>query len=219
MEIVYKTRQLYPDEQRILKTLKTKKEKKGGSKIKFYHYLIAAVVGAGCTWVAALNEHNFWILPFGTLAVLSFGFIVFMPYEVYKQQKVYKNFLKQLTTAMEKGTVDTCVIHAKRIAFAEEYEDEGDLYIIECDTDTVLYMWDNEYNMQKKFPCLDFEIYEEGFSMLTGRLIYPSSGRIQPIIIDKKAKWNYMGKIGSPGHLQIDNVNFYKLIEEYNSCA
>jgi hypothetical protein len=111
-------------------------------------------------------------------------------------------------------------IYRKAFDFQNEIKsDEGDLFIIEYDTDKILYLWDHDYNLRKKLPCLSFEIYEERFFKLFGRQVYSLSDRIDALTIDKKAKWNYMSKIGAPGHLQTDNVNFDKLIEEYNSCA
>jgi hypothetical protein len=219
MDITFKTRQFYPDELRLLKTLKTQKEKEGGSKIKFYHFVIAGLLAAGLTYLTTLIPDSLWTFLFGTLAVFSFAFIVFTPYEIYKMRKKQKDFLQRLNATIDKGTVDTCLINAKRIAIAKEYEDEGDLFIIEYDTDKVLYLWDYDYNLRKKFPCLDFEIYEENFFKLFGRQVYPLSERIKPLTIDKKSKWNYMRKIGAPGHLQTDNTNFDRLIEEYNNCA
>ena len=130
-----------------------------------------------------------------------------------------KGFLQRLNAVIDKGTVDTCLINAKRIAVAKEYEDEGDLFIIECDTNKILYLWDYDYNLRKKFPCLDFEIYEDNFFKLIGRQVYTLSDRIEPLTIDKTAKWKYINKIGAPGHLQTDSINFDKLIEEYNNCA
>ena len=119
MDITFKTRQFYPDELRILKTLKTQKEKQSGSKIKFYHYIIAGLLGAVCTYIASTIPDSFWTFLFGTIAVFSFGFIVFMPYEIYKQKKRYKGFLHQLNDFIDRGTVDTCIIHSKRIAVAK----------------------------------------------------------------------------------------------------
>jgi len=219
MNIVFKTRQFYPEEQRLLKTLKTKKEKEGDSKIKFYHFLLAGLLGSSFTYIATLFPDSFWTFLFGTFAVFSFAFIVFAPYEIYKLKRKHRDFLQLLNTTIDKGTVDTCLIKAKRIALAKEYEDEGDLLIIEYDTDKVLYLWDYDYNLRKKFPCLDFEIYEENFFKIFGRQVYPLSERIKPLIIDKKTKWNYMRKIGAPGHLQTDSKNFDRLMEEYNNCA
>ena len=218
MRITFKTRQFYADELRILNTLKNQKEKISRNKIKFYHYIIAGFLGAGCTYFAAIIPDSIWTFLFGTLAVFSLGFIGFMPYEIYKQKKRHKDFLQQLNVFIERGTVDTCIIHSKRIALANEYEDEGDLYIIEYDTDKLLYLWDIDYNLKKKFPCLDFEIYEDKFYKTFGRQIYSLSDPIKPLTIDKKAKWNYMRKIGTPGHLETENKNLDNLIEEYNKC-
>ncbi len=219
MDILFKTRPFYPDELRLLKTLKTQKEKEGGGKIKSYHFVIAGLLGAGFTYLTALLPNSFWTFLFGTLAVFAFAFIVFTPYEIYKIRRKSKDFLLRLNTTIDKGTVDTCLIKAKRIAVAKEYEDEGDLFLIDYDTNKVLYLWDYDYTLRKKFPCLDFEIYDDNFFKLFGRQIYPLSDPIKPLTIDRKAKWNYMSKVGTPGHLQIDNTNFDKLVEEYNNCA
>lgn len=219
MDLRFTTRRFYPDEQRILKTLKTQKEKEG-SKIKGYHFIIAAMSGAGFTYFATLvGKDDFWVLPLGILAVFSFAFIVFTPYEIYKRRKRNKQFLQELTAFIDKGTVDTCTINAKRIAIAKEYEDEGDLYIIEYDTDKILYLWDNDYTLQKKFPCLDFELYDQRFYNLLGRVIYPLSEKIQPIVIDRKAKWKYMSEVGAAGHMDTERKNFDQLVEEYNKYA
>ncbi|HTD99870.1 MAG TPA: hypothetical protein VK668_11330 [Mucilaginibacter sp.] len=161
---------------------------------------------------------QFWVLPFGTLAVFSFSFIIFTPYEIYIRQKKNKDLLQRLEAVIERGIVDACIVNAKRIAVAKEYEDEGDLFIVEFDTNKVIYLWDYDYNLRKKFPCFNFEIYEDDFFKLFGRQIYPLSERIKPIIIDRKAKWNYMKKVGAPRHLQTDNIALDKIIEKYNNC-
>ncbi|MCC6372171.1 MAG: hypothetical protein IT236_14300 [Bacteroidia bacterium] len=219
MEITFKTRNFYPDELRVLKTLKTNKEKQGRSKIKFYHFIIAAFIGAGFTCITTIIPDSFWTLLFGTLAVLAFTFIVFAPYEIYKSKKQEREFLQSVGLYIERGTVDTFIVNASRIAIADEFEDESDLYIIEIGPEKLLYLWDSAYTMNKKFPCLNFEVYEENFFKLFGRQIYTLSERINPIKIDKKAKWNYMKKFGAPDLLTIETKNFDELIEEYNNCV
>jgi hypothetical protein len=104
------------------------------------------------------------------------------------------------------------------MAIAPEYEDESDLYIIEVSSNEVIYLWDTGYSLNKKFPCPDFEIYEEGFFKLTGRQIYPLSEKNQPVKIDKKAKWNFMKQYGAPGHLETEKINFDELLKKYNNC-
>lgn len=219
MNIFFKTRVFYPDELRLLKTLKEKKEKESSSKIKFHHFITAGFLGTGFTYLATLMPDNFWTFLFGTLAVFLFAFIVFTPYEIYKTKRKQKDFLQLLNITIDKGTVDACLIKAKRIAVAKEYEDEGDLFIIEYDTDKILYLWDHNFNLQMQLPCLDFEIYDKAFSNLLGRQVYALSEHIEPLTIDKKAKWNYMKKIGTPQHLQTETKNFDKLVEEYNNSA
>ena len=219
MDIIFNTRHFYPDELRLLKALKTQNEREGDGKFKFYHFVIAGLLGSGLTYITTLIPDSFWTFILGTLAVFSFAYIVFTPYEAYKMKKKHKDFLQRLKATIDKGTVDTCLINAKRIAVAKEYEDEGDLFIIEYDTDKVLYLWDYDYNLQKKFPCLNFEIYEENFFKLFGRQVYPLSDRIKPLSIDEKGKWNYMSKVGTAEHLQTENINFDKLILDYNNCA
>jgi hypothetical protein len=219
MSITYKTRNFHPDELRLLKTLKTQKEKETISKIKFYHFIIAGLLGAGLTYVVTTIPDSFWTFLFGTIAVFAFAFIVFTPYEIYKQKNRHKLFLRQLSETIERDMVETCLVNTKRIAIAPEYEDESDLYIVELNDNEVLYLWDSEYNLNKKFPCLDFEIYEDNFFKLIGRQIYPLSEKIQPVQIDKKRKWNYMKQYGASGHLEIEKIDFDELLTKYNNCA
>lgn len=219
MEIVFTTRPFYPDELRLLKTLKNQREKEGGGKLKFYHFLIAGLTGAGFTYLAVVLPDSFWTFLTGTVAVFAFAFLVFTPYEMYKRRRRNKDFLQRLNAAVDKGTVATCIIHANRIAVAKEYEDEGDLFLIEYGTGKVLYLWDYDHSLRKKFPCPDFEIYEDNFFRLLGRQIYPLSDRTEPVLIDRKAKWNYLRRFGAPGHLQTDNTSFDKLVEDFNKCT
>jgi hypothetical protein len=191
--ISFKTRQLYADELRILKTLKTKKEKEVKKKPKYHYYPIMALLGAGFAYLASVINIGFFQFLFGTIAVILVCGLVFLPYELYKARKRLKKLVSDLDLFIEVGTVATSVITATRIALAEEKEDEGELYIIEYAPGNVLYLWDSDYNFRKKFPCLHFEIYENRFFKMTGRLIYPRSERIQPVIISKEAKWKYIG--------------------------
>ena len=131
---------------------------------------------------------------------------------MFQRKKRCKEFLAALNDLIDSGTVATCLITAGRIAIGEEYEDEGDLFIIEIDQDHILFLWDFDYTLHKKLPCSEFEIYEKKFTSLLGRTIYSSGKRIKPLIIEKKAKWRYMGKEGSPGHLEIRKEGFDKFV-------
>ncbi len=208
MEITFSPRAFYPAELKLLKKLVAQNEKMTNRKIKFSHLIIAGVIGIGCAYVAMKIPESFWTFLFGTLGVFAFSFIVFMPYEIYKLTKEHKIILNQLNEIIDKGVVRTCRISAERIAIAPEYEDESDLYIIELNKNEVLYLWDIGYNLNKKFPCSDFEIYENPFFDCTNMRIYPLSDKTKPIKIDKKAKWDYMKKFGAPGNLEIRKIAF-----------
>jgi len=217
MNIPKTERLFYADEQRILKTIQAKKSKELEEQIKYHYFIIFGASGIALTYLATIIKIGFLVFIFGTLAVFAYAFIVFMPYQFYKERKRIKTFLDELNSFINKGTVNTHLIKAKRIALAKEYEDEGDLFIIEYENDKVIYLWDYDYNLKKKFPCLDFEIYEDRFFKLLGRQIYPLSKPIIPVLIDKKAKWNYMCKVGASAHLETENISFDKLIADYNS--
>lgn len=184
---------------------------------RYYYFLIAAVLAVGGIYVADIIGPGFFRFLFATIGCIGAGFLLFGPYEMYKVRKKKKTFMKDLAALMEGGTVATRTINAKRIAKADDYKDEGDLYIIEYDTDKLLFLWDVDFSMSKKFPCLHFEIYEDKFFKLLGRSLYSHSGRIQPVKIDYKAKWNYITKVGAPAHMETRNVNFDKLVEEINN--
>lgn len=207
-----------PTELRLLATLKNRLEKESATKVKFYHFIIAALLGAGFAWIAASIPDSFWTLLTGTIAILCFSFIVFTPYELYKQKRRHRSTIQALDLAIGKGSVAVCRILARQIAVAKEYEDEGDLYIVEYEPGRIMYLWDTEYNLNKTFPCLEFEIYEKSFFKLLGRRLNPLSEKIKPVLIDRKAKWKYLDKYGAPGELETEEMGFEQLMTKFNSC-
>lgn len=219
MNIIYNERNLYPEELRLLKAIRTKTEKAQNSVLKVKPYLIALLIGTGSTSICTIIPDSFWTFLLGTTAVFSFGFVVFTPYEQFKLIKQHKSILNLIESFLNTELVKTCRINAEKIALAPEYEDETDLYLIKMNEHEVLHLWDLEDNLKKKFPCLDFEVYEESFFTITGRQIYPLSDKIEPEKISKKAKWNYMSKYGVQGQLEVENANFEQLIEKYKKSA
>ncbi len=218
IDIPNSTRLFYPDELRLLTTLRKKKEKELHEKGKYHYFLITAIIGVVCNYLAAVTTIGFLGFVFGSITVFAYTIVVFMPYELYKKRKKLISFIADLQTLIEKGTVTTYPLNTTRIALAEEHEDESALYIIEYDSGSVFHLWDYDYDLYKKFPCLDFEIYEDSFYKLIGRRIYPLSKRVDPtIVIDDKQKWAYMKKFGAPDHLQTEQIGFDELIEKYKN--
>ena len=103
MNLSFTPRPFYPDEQRLLRALKTKKEKERGGKIEFYYFLLAALLAVGFAYLANLVYTGFLYFLFGTLAVLAVCFIVFTPYEMYKLKKRHRAFLVALNALIDGG--------------------------------------------------------------------------------------------------------------------
>jgi hypothetical protein len=206
-------------ETKALEKIKSTAEKdiKRGYRI---HYLIIAT-GIGTVGVVLANwtSNDFLTFVFGTISVLSFGFVVFMPYEIYKDIKKAKKKINKIHGILRQDGIEVKPVKASRIAVAKEFEDEGDLYIVETTSKDILYLWDNDYNLKKNFPCLEFEIYTEDFYRLIGRQINPLSEKIAPITVDSKTKWAYLKKVGAPGHLTIEKRGFEEVLEQINNVA
>ncbi len=216
MEISFARRRIYPEELRKLDALRKKAERSGGCRRQVLHVIFALFLGAGFAYLAALPPDNFWTWLFGTAAVLAFGFLIFTPSGLYKRKKQHTASLRELKAAIELGTVGACFVHATRIAVADEYEDEGVLYIVECGAHEVLYLWDVDFTLRKSFPCLEFEIYEPDFARILGREVFAQSPRITPVTIDTTGKWNYLSRHGWPKHLSTEFVDFDVLVQSYN---
>jgi hypothetical protein len=211
------TRKLYLEEINRLKDFKLAAETELLKRIKYHYFIFFIFLAILMTYLASTTTVDFLVFVCGTAAVLIFAFIVVMPYELYKQRKRLKSHIKQIAFYLEKNTVATFAVNAKRIAIAEEYEDEGYFYLIEIDENKVFYLYDANYELAEIFPCLKFEVYENDFSAIIDIAICASSELIQPIIIDKEDKWAYMKTKGLPENLTIENISFDELIWEYQN--
>lgn len=216
MKLIYKTRNFYPNELEILKEIKIQKEKQKNKEIKIYHFIIVGILSM-C--IILIVQNSFVDFIFGMVGTIVFNVVIFMPQAFYNTKKKRNFILQQLTSFIEKGKIDTCQISAKRIAIAPEYEDENDLYIIELNENEVLYLWDSEYNLDEVFPCLNFEIYESEYFGFSGTQINALSEKIEPITIDKNAKWNFMKANKIFESLEIEKINFDELLEKYNAYS
>ena len=224
MKIAFQTRALYPGELRSLKRIITQTEKSKTYISKSMICPLALLLGIVCACLAVgTAKESFWYFIFGTVAVLGFSTFVFGTIEELKAQGKNKDILRLVNERIEKGTVDTCLINATRMACAQEFEDEGDWYIFELGNDTVLRFWDVDYAYNnKKFPCLHFEIYEENYVKLIHKDIYPLSEKVKPVkMINPKKKWKYMCEkdpferlAGACECMNIANIGFDELINQ-----
>jgi len=215
MGLIEITRHLYPDEIALLKKNKAKAQKDLKQKVKIHYVIIAILLGIGLSYLVPVFHSKFWAFIFGTLAILCFAFAVLGPYEYYKDLKKLKSRIREIDNFLDSNQLKTIPVEALRIAIAKEYEDEGDLIIIEYQTNNILFLWDYDYNLGKKFPCLKFEIYNDTFFRLVEKQVCALSEKVPPIYIDKKLKWAYMKKYGCPGHLTTEQINLDDLMDKF----
>jgi hypothetical protein len=213
------SRQLTLKETKALNKIRSTADKDLKLGYKAHYFFFAVIFGTIFIYLATWTKYDFLAFVFGTIAVFSFAIAVLMPYEIYKILRKARLKIKQLDNILVTNSIDVTPITAKQIALAKEYEDEGDLYIVETEDCDILYLWDTDYNLKKNFPCLEFEIYNKEFYELIGRQINPISDKFKPIVIDAKAKWNYLRKVAVPEHLTIEKRDFKKLIEQINNVA
>lgn len=174
------SRPLLADEIRLLNKLKRKSLKQRVSRFKVSDFIFIFLTGILFLDAAMLIEVDFAVAVFGAMAVLCFSFVVLAPYEMYKQHRRSKKRWSQLNHLLMENGIQVTRVNALQVAVAKEYEDEGDLFIIEYKAGEVLYLWDHDNQLKKRFPCQQFEIYKEDFTSLTGRPVHALSERIHP---------------------------------------
>lgn len=214
-----KRRPLNVKETKTLQKIRSTAQKDLAQGLKLHYIAVAVIIGALCLYVANWTRYDVVALIFGTIAVFGFSCLAFMPYELFKFRRKAKQKIKQVEGLLAENSIEVYSVIATRIAVAKEFEDEGDLYIIETAGNDILYLWDYDYNLKKNFPCLEFEIYSDEFFKVIGRQIYPLTEKIKPFVITAKAKWAYMKKIGPPGHLALEKKSFDKVVERINKFA
>jgi hypothetical protein len=206
------SRELSEKELRALKKIRSTSEQ--GLKTAFRLRTIgtAVLIAVGAIFVAIATSYSLIALISGTIAVLSLGYALFLPLEVYKDVRKLKFQLAEINKAIQTNKVVVFPISGKQFAVAKEYHGEGDLYIIETNDGSVLYIWDDNDNLKKNFPAHSFEIYDDEFAKLIGRQLNPISEKVGPIIIDAKAKWAYLEKNAAPENMTFEKKDFNKLV-------
>ena len=212
------TRPLNAKEIKTLGKIRSSREKELRRPFQWTQPVSAVVLGTLALYLATWTRYDLITFLLGVFFIFCAAFVIIRPYEYFKDRKRARIMRGKVDEVLRAGMVEVAPVTAKQVALAKEHEDEGDLYIVEMEKGHVCYMWDRGYNLKKNFPCLEFEIYSEVFAQLIGRQINPLSEKMKPVIIDPRAKWNYLKKSGAPDHLYIEKKNFEKLIEKISNA-
>lgn len=152
----------------------------------------------------------------GTLAVLCFIFVIMAPYEIFKERRLRQKRLMKVNQLLMDNELEVTLVKALQVAVAPEYEDEGDLYMVEFEEDNILYLWDADFRLRKGFPCQTFEIYKNDYHRLTNRTVHRLGGTIAPQFIEPGLKWKYLKRYGSPAHMSTEHIRFDDLMNRFN---
>lgn len=178
-------------------------------------FILTIIAGALCAYFALWTRYELFTFILGTISVLSFGFVFYMPFQIYRDVQKTKQLIRDVDVFLTSGEVNVYPVTASRIAVAKESKDEGDLYIIELSNKGILYLWDTFHNMKKHLPANEFEVYSKPFAALIRRNVNTLSEKTTAIQVSAKGKDAYFKKTGAvPEHLSVDKKNFDKLLRD-----
>jgi hypothetical protein len=127
---------------------------------------VPLIIGLGAvTLGSAIHIYHYdasdWSLISKSLICLCLIIIWLIIEEKHKGRKNRIAGLEALKSMGRSGVVRVCRIQAKRVIAFEEKEDEGVLYLIECDTGKCIYLWDEQYLIPTDgpFPSETIEVY------------------------------------------------------------
>lgn len=207
-------RSLTQKETKALKKIRSTSDKVVKEGYKWHKIAIALAMAAILMYGALWTRYSLFTFVLGLGSVFSVGYAVFVPFDIHKDIRRARSVIRKVDEILNLGSIEVSPVSARQVAVAKEHEDEGDLYIVELEDNSVLYLWDKDDNFRKGFPCLQFELYNEEFARVIGRQLNPLSEKIKPVAIDDLSKWNYLRKFGSPDHRQVQKASFDKVVEK-----
>ncbi|WP_316843082.1 hypothetical protein [Pedobacter psychrodurus] len=222
MKLFKNTRDFNLEEMQILNLRLAGEQKKLKEILKYKKILIHGIIALICIALIKITGNELLLIGLGTIAMISLGYVLFTPICIYYDQKYLRAEIKKLNGYINNGKATVFGIHSKRIAEVAAVVDEFTggtpaYFLVELDVESVLFYRDTQYIFIAGFPCLDFDIYATHDAFFLGKPICPLSKIIDPIILDEKARCCYEKKFGTPT-FGIKDINFDKLIGQYNNC-
>jgi hypothetical protein len=212
MKIESYIRVLTDYENKLLRKEEIELNKVINKKSNYSNFLFSVVIFIFFGYLSYNLNDGFFKFFFGMVSVLSISYLIFSP-KIYNDKLTnLKNKKQTLSNIISSNMVSVKHVKVNKIAIAQEYEDEGVLYIIELINKNVLFLWDLDYNFDKVLPCNEFEIYDNEFFEVTGLNLRKIGTEIKPIIIEKEDKWNYIKKNIVPDNLSVQELNFEELM-------
>jgi hypothetical protein len=182
---------------------------------------VPLIIGLGAvTLGSAIHIYHYdasdWSLISKSLICLCLIIIWLIIEEKYKGRKNRIAGLEALKSMGRSGVVRVCRIQAKRVIAFEEKEDEGVLYLIECDTGKCIYLWDEQYLIPTDgpFPSETIEVYlDDTFKYAVEEKVNCKGKRVDTITVSGKEKWEYFGHRGFPEDFEMEEKGFDEMLK------
>lgn len=179
-------------------------------------FILVGITAASAIHIYYFEKSNWSLISKLFVCVAPIG--VWVVVEQYlKQKKNGSKELQSLTEIQNKNQISVVPLELNRIAKLEEYEDEGDLYLIETKDKKCVYLWDAEYLLidDKEFPSDQVEVYvDDTFKFGIDKKVKCSGNKLTPTIVNRENKWSFFEMVGFPGDLQVEEKSFDEIIEE-----
>jgi hypothetical protein len=164
MKLFKNTRDFNLEEMQILNVRLAGEKKKLKEIIRYEEFLKHGIIGIICVALIIITGNEFLLIALGTIALISFGYVLFTPICIYYDRKYLRAEIKNLNGYINNGKATVFGIHSKRIAKVAAVVDEFTggtpaYFLIELDVESVLFYRDTQYIFIEGFPCLDFGIY------------------------------------------------------------
>ena len=213
------SRKLTPIEQKKLKARIKEYATNAERNLNWKAILIMLIVGILSGIHIYFYDKSNWSLITKFLVVLMPIGIWVLVENYFKDGKWMRIHYRNLKDIEAKTTTEVYEIDIKRIALMPEYEDEGNLYLIENSENQCLYLGDYEYliGAEKDFPSSKIEVYaDDTMKLVMDRKIRCFGEKLEMEKIDAEKKWIYFGKVGFDDDLKIIPKSFEEILKEIN---
>jgi hypothetical protein len=184
-------------------------------------FILLGITAASAIHIYYFDKSNWSLISKISVCVAPIGIWVVVE-QYFRQKKNENKELQSLTEIRNENQILVISVELDRIAKFEEYEDEGDLYLVETKDKESIYLWDAEYLLfdDNEFPSEQVEVYvDDTFKFGIDKKVKCSGNKLTPIIVSGESKWTFFKRVGFPGDLQTEEKPFDKIIEEIKQLS
>ncbi len=154
----------------------------------------------------------------GFIFSVCIALLFYFPFEQIKSRKRLNNENTQIESLINKNEIEVYEIQTNQAIHFIQYDDEGELYLIQISENKLLYIWDDQTLIKKtKFPNTHFEIYKDiDLRWLLWNKVTYKGQRFTPKKVTANTKSKYFKAEGYPEDLTEIEGNIESFFEKVN---